>query len=230
MGGSRRLWRWLKWTSCSIARIVLDLYIEEDFREHTEKFHEGADPFVCKECHTAWQNREGLVDHMREHHYFTCTKCDLYFHGKRHYARHERSCGEDGDDDGVRAGQVEKKMARFVEGMELLRQANEEIRDTMAGFAEQTMANARQTSACLQAITNSQTVAKVPVAKEQKFPDFEKGQEFETFQKKVMMWQKDSRLSREGKVLAFTQAFSKRSEDEKKYVDSKMVQGDSIDM
>ena len=44
------------------------------------------------------------------------------------------------------------------------------------------------------------------------------------------MWQKDSRLSREGKVLAFTQSFGKRPEEERNYVDSKMVQGDAIDL
>ena len=98
----------------------LDLYDEEDYKEHVEKFHAGADPFVCKECHTEWNNKEGLVDHMREHHFYTCTKCDLYFHGRRHYARHERSCGDEENpvDEEMGNNQVEKRMARFVEGME----------------------------------------------------------------------------------------------------------------
>ena len=206
----------------------LDFCYKEDFKEHQAKFHTGVTIMTCKECQLVYKTKDELVDHMRSMHYYTCVNCGFYFHGRRLYKHHEKTCGVKGKTDEERRDDLTLILEKIVDGNDLLQNAHEEQRRFQEQDTNRLDNASRQTAECLQRLVRNQTEARVPIAKEQKFPMFSKDQEYETFKKKVLMWQADSRLSKQGKVLAFTEAFDKRSQVEKSHVENLIVQGNKI--
>ena len=212
---------------CGIC--LLDFCFKEDFENHKKRFHVGVSNLTCKECNLVWLRKEELVVHMRGMHYFTCVHCGLYFHGKIWYKKHEGGCSREGRSDEERREDVTKILEKLAASQESLAKTQDEMGRYQAQGDQRLGENNRKTTECLERLIRNQTAERAPIPKEQRFPDFGKDQDWETFKKKVLMWQIDTRLSKQGKVLGFTEAFEKRSQNERSHVENRIVQGDAID-
>ena len=71
----------------------VDFHYESDHKEHVAAIHTGYADLGCQECDIKFDDRAGLENHMRMNHFYTCVECGLFFHGKKVYKVHVKTCG-----------------------------------------------------------------------------------------------------------------------------------------